>query len=132
MNENYSQNPKLETIKNANGMSVTIMDWGATIISLNVPVKGDSNREVVLGLKDPKDWYTQACFFNATIGRFANRIANSQFTIDKTTYVLNSGSTHCPQLRCKPQLNQNYLGNPYPCQGSAKCMLRSYLTCLQV
>ena len=53
MNENYSQNPKLETIKNANGMSVTIMDWGATIISLNVPVKGDSNREVVLGLKDP-------------------------------------------------------------------------------
>lgn len=95
MNENYSQNPNLETIKNANGMSVTIMDWGATIISLNVPVKGDSNREVVLGLKDPKDWYTQACFFNATIGRFANRIANSQFTIDKTTYVLNSGSTHC-------------------------------------
>ena len=64
---------KFETISNANGTSVTIMDKGATIISMKVPVKGEEAREVLLGVKDPADWYKQACFFNATIGRFANR-----------------------------------------------------------
>ena len=95
MDESYSLNPNLETISNANGMSVTIMDWGATIISMKVPVKGEEAREVLLGVKDPADWYKQACFFNATIGRFANRVANSEFEIDGKKYKLNSGAQHC-------------------------------------
>ena len=95
MSEQYSVNPNLETISNSKGMSVTVMDWGATIISCKVPVKGESSREVVLGLKDPSDWSKQSCFFNATIGRFANRIANSEFEIDGKKYKLNSGAKHC-------------------------------------
>ena len=95
MNESYSLNPNLETISNANGMSVTIMDWGATIISMKVPVKSEEPREVLLGVKDPADWYKQSCFFNATIGRFANRVANSEFEIDGKKYKLNSGAQHC-------------------------------------
>ncbi len=95
MNESYSLNPNLETISNTNGMSVTVMDWGATIISMKVPVKGEVAREVLLGVKDPADWYKQSCFFNATIGRFANRIANSEFEIDGKKYKLNSGAKHC-------------------------------------
>jgi aldose 1-epimerase len=95
MSDTYSKNPKLETISNQNGMSVTIMDWGATIISLKAPVKGENSREVVLGLKNPEDWSKQSCFFNATIGRFANRIANSEFTIDGIKYTFNSGAKHC-------------------------------------
>lgn len=95
MTDLYSKAPNLETISNSNGMSVTIMDWGATIVSLKAPVKGEEAREVVLGLKDPEEWGTQACYFNATIGRFANRIANSQFTIDGISYKLDSGAQHC-------------------------------------
>ena len=96
MSECYSQDPQLQTISNANGLTLTVMDWGATIISLKVPVKGENaSREVVLGLKDPANWSKQPLFFNATIGRFANRIANSEFTIDGVTYKLNSGAKHC-------------------------------------
>lgn len=95
MTERYSLNPNLETISNDNGMTVTIMDWGATVISCKVPVKGESAREVVLGVKDPAKWYEQDCFFNATIGRFANRIANSEFEIDGKKYTFNSGAKHC-------------------------------------
>ena len=96
MTEQYSQNPKLETIKNQNGLTVTIMDWGATIISIKVPVKGEETpREVLLGVKDPAEWNSQPCYFNATIGRFANRIAHSEFTIDGKEYKLNSGAEHC-------------------------------------
>ena len=56
----FSQNPQLNTISNSKGMSVTIMDVGATIFSLKVPVQGEAApREVVLGLDDPEKWDTQ-------------------------------------------------------------------------
>lgn len=96
MSEIYAQNPTLKTIKNAAGMSVTVMDWGATLISIKVPVSGEEQpREVLLGVKDPAQWSTQACFFNATIGRYANRIASSRFSAGGQEYILNSGAQHC-------------------------------------
>ena len=96
MSEKYSENPQLSTIGNSRGMKVTIMDWGATIISIKVPVIGESEpREMLLGVKEPENWSSQSCYFNATIGRYANRVANSEYTIDGVTYKLNSGSTHC-------------------------------------
>lgn len=91
----YSQDPILKTIKNSKGMSVTIMDWGATMISIKVPVYGCAQpREALLGVKDPAKWSEQKCFFNATIGRFANRIANNSFVIDGKEYKLNSADRH--------------------------------------
>ncbi len=96
MADTYSSNPQIETIQNQYGMSVTIMDWGATIISIKVPVNGEKEpREVLLGVKNPADWYKQSCYFNATIGRFANRIANNEFSINWKTYKLNSAAQHC-------------------------------------
>ena len=91
----YSQNPKLQTITNRNDMSVTVMDWGATIISIQVPLKDGTKREALLGVADPQDWHTQACYFNATIGRYANRIAESSFTLNGREYKLNSADRHC-------------------------------------
>lgn len=96
MTDKYSEKPVLKTIGNKNGMKVTIMDWGATIVSIKVPVYGETElREVLLGVKDPEKWSSQSCYFNATIGRYANRIANSQFEIDGKLYKLDSGATHC-------------------------------------
>ncbi len=92
--QHYSEDPILKTISNKNGMSVTVMDWGATLISIKVPVKGEAAREVLLGVRDPAKWSSQSCFFNATIGRFANRIANNTFEIDGRKYVLDSGDRH--------------------------------------
>ncbi|MBU3826446.1 MAG: galactose mutarotase [Candidatus Anaerobiospirillum merdipullorum] len=95
MAECYSQNPNLKTISNEAGMSVTVMDWGATLVSIKVPAGEKEPREILLGVKDPAQWSTQACFFNATIGRYANRIANSNFNANGKNYVLNSGAQHC-------------------------------------
>jgi aldose 1-epimerase len=92
--QHYSEDPILKTISNKNGMSVTVMDWGATLISIKVPVRGGGSREVLLGVKDPAKWSTQSCYFNATIGRFANRIANSSFEIGKKKYALESADRH--------------------------------------
>lgn len=91
----YSEDPKLKTISNAKGFSVTVMDWGATLISIKVPVSGEKDpREVLLGVKDPALWSQQNCYFNATIGRFANRIAGNSFEIDGKKYLLNSKDPH--------------------------------------
>ena len=91
----YSQDPILKTIHNAQGMSVTVMDWGATITSIKVPVTGEEKpREVLLGLKNEADWCTQECYFNATIGRYANRIGHSRFTLNGHDYIINSGAEH--------------------------------------
>ena len=50
----YSLNPVIHTISNPAGMKVTVMDWGATILSIKVPVPGEKEpREVLLGVKDP-------------------------------------------------------------------------------
>ncbi|SPT71462.1 Aldose 1-epimerase [Anaerobiospirillum thomasii] len=94
MQDIYSQNPRLFRIKNASGMSVTVMDWGATLISIKVPMTDGSMRETLLGLKNASDWKDQTCYFNATIGRYANRIANSNFTLGFKNYTLASHDRH--------------------------------------
>ncbi|MCR5085448.1 MAG: galactose-1-epimerase [Succinivibrionaceae bacterium] len=96
MADTYSQEPRLFTLRNGNGVEATIMDWGATIVSLKVQVKGEAQpRELLLGMSDPAQWSTQDLFFNATIGRYANRIANSTFTINGRAYALNGQGPHC-------------------------------------
>lgn len=92
----YSLNPIIHTISNPAGMKVTVMDWGATLLSIKIPVPGEKEpREVLLGVKDPEKWSTQSCYFNATIGRYANRIAHSSFDVNGKHYVLSSNDKHC-------------------------------------
>lgn len=95
MTNTYAKDPNVITLRNSKGMTVRIMDWGATITSIKVPLKDGSVREVLLGVENESDWNKQACFFNATIGRYANRIANNIFAINGKTYKLNSNDRHC-------------------------------------
>lgn len=66
------------TLRNTHGMTVTMMDWGATLLSCRVPMKDGSERETLLGCASPANYLQQQAFLGATIGRYANRIANSQ------------------------------------------------------
>ena len=74
------------TLKNANGMEVQIMDWGATWLSCKVPVNGEL-REVLLGCQ-PEDYLKQSAYLGASIGRYANRIANAEVQYDGVYYRL--------------------------------------------
>ena len=66
------------TLRNTSGMEVTILDWGATLLSCRVPMKDASLRETMLGCSSIADYLQQDAFLGATVGRYANRIANSQ------------------------------------------------------
>ena len=78
----------LYTLTNQNGMSVSIMDYGATITSIRVPDRNGKMDDVVLGFDKFSPYLKMKDYFGATVGRYANRIARGKFTLDKTNYQL--------------------------------------------
>ncbi|WP_299998304.1 galactose-1-epimerase [uncultured Cedecea sp.] len=68
----------LSTLRNKAGMEVSVMDWGATLLSCRVPMKDGSLRETLLGCPSPTDYPQQNVYLGASVGRYANRIANGR------------------------------------------------------
>lgn len=79
---------QLTELHNAAGMTVSLMDWGATLLSIKVPMKDGRLREVALGCARPEIWTQQNACLGASIGRYANRIAYSRFELEGKTVQL--------------------------------------------
>ena len=86
----------LWTIDNEQGMSVDIMDYGATVTSLKVTDPDGSMADVVLGFDTVDEYVTSSPYFGSTVGRVGNRIANGQFKVDGVPYqvAVNNGDHH--------------------------------------
>ncbi len=84
------------TLSNADGLSVSVLDYGCIIRSIIVPAK-TGPVDVVLG-HDTLAEYEQdtGSYFGAFVGRYANRIEGAQFTLGGKTYPLeaNNGRNH--------------------------------------
>jgi len=78
----------LFTLKNENGMTVQIMNYGGTITSIKVPDRDGNFEDVVLGFDTFEEYLNQESYFGAIIGRYANRIANGKLTIEGKEYSL--------------------------------------------
>lgn len=77
------------TLRNLQGMTVTFMDWGATWLSAKVPLADGSIRETILGCNTPNDYLKQQAYLGATVGRYANRIANAYLKATDSLLVAN-------------------------------------------
>ncbi|WP_236645403.1 aldose epimerase family protein [Aidingimonas lacisalsi] len=91
----------LYTLTNANGASLSVTPYGGIIVSLSVPDATGAFDDVVLGFDSLdaylSDTYRKANpYFGALIGRYGNRIANGEFSIDDERYTLptNDGDNH--------------------------------------
>ena len=86
----------LFTCKNAGGLEMKLMDYGATIVSLNVPDKNGKLANVVLTCKDIGGFEECTMYFNGSVGRFCNRIAQGKFSLEGQDYQLavNNGPNH--------------------------------------
>ncbi|HEX2721531.1 MAG TPA: aldose epimerase family protein [Gemmatimonadaceae bacterium] len=86
----------MPTLRNANGISATIIPYGAILVSLTIPDRNGVFADVVLGHDDIEGYGNSSSYFGAVVGRYANRIANSRFTLDGAVYELtpNEGR-HC-------------------------------------
>ncbi len=83
-----SRELRLYTITNKNGMSASVTNLGAILVSLVVPDKDGNAEDIVLGFDKAEDYYGNPSFFGATIGPNANRIGNAQIEIDGVAYEL--------------------------------------------
>lgn len=79
---------KLYTLTNAHGMKATISDWGATLVSLEVPGRDGEMADVVLGFDRVEPYSGASPYMGSTVGRYANRIALGKFTLDGQEYTL--------------------------------------------
>src|SRR5277367_896610 len=73
------------TLTNANGVVCKLLDYGATIASLEVPDAKGNLVNVILGF-DNLDGYLQNTFFGSVCGRTANRIGSAKFSLDGKIY----------------------------------------------
>ncbi len=89
---------KLYTLSNPSGMTVKISNYGAIITSIIVPDRDGKLADVALGYNRVEDYINAVDkpYFGAVVGRYGNRIANGQFSLDGETYKLlkNNGDNH--------------------------------------
>src|SRR5437762_5419020 len=72
----------LYVLKNKNGVEVEVITFGATLVSLKAPDRSGNMADVVLGYKDLDGYVNDKAYLGATVGRYANRIANGKFTLN--------------------------------------------------
>jgi aldose 1-epimerase len=76
----------LYKLKNTHGMEVSITNYGATVVSINVPGKKGEMADVALGYDSVDGYVSDKSYFGVTAGRYANRIAKGSFSLDGKTY----------------------------------------------
>jgi aldose 1-epimerase len=76
------------TLKNCKDMEVKILTYGGILQEINVPDRKNKVANVTLGFDNLEDYVTKSPFFGCITGRYANRIALGQFTLDGVTYQL--------------------------------------------
>ncbi len=76
------------SLKNKNGLSLEMLEYGAVLRSLIVPDRNGEPGDIVLGYDGEAGYRNDRACMGATIGRYANRIANASFELNGVTYTL--------------------------------------------
>lgn len=77
----------LYTLTNTNGMSVSITDFGATVVKIITPDRHGRLADIAIGFENPSA-YASAPLNFGTMGRYVNRLGKGEVTLDGTTYHL--------------------------------------------
>lgn len=90
-----NQNIDLYTLKNSNGMSVKITNYGATITAISVPNSKGEVENIACGF-DKLDGYfsneyvDNSPYFGGTIGRYCSQIKDAKFSLNSKEYQLSA------------------------------------------
>ena len=79
---------KMYTLVNACGAAVRLSSLGAGIVSLTAPDRNGKMADVVLGYTHADDYFYDGPCAGKIPGRYANRIARGQFSLDGKDYQL--------------------------------------------
>jgi len=78
----------LYTLKNEKDIVIKITNFGGIITEIHTPDKDGKSANIVLGFDNLDQYLAGDPYFGALIGRYGNRIAGAQFTLDDVTYNL--------------------------------------------
>ena len=78
----------LFTLVNAHGVKVQVINYGAIITSVYTLDRSGHLDDIALGFDSLAGYLGDHPYFGAIVGRYANRIAHGQFTLDGVTYHL--------------------------------------------
>ena len=76
------------TCKNANGLVLKMIDYGAIVVSLELPDRDGKLVNVNQGFATLDGYLPRHPYFGATVGRYCNRIAIGKFTLDGQEFTL--------------------------------------------
>jgi aldose 1-epimerase len=81
---------EMVTLQNKSGMEVQAISYGGIITSIKVPDRAGTLADVVLGFDQSNQYFAEPTppFFGAIVGRYGNRIAKGQFSLDGKQYSL--------------------------------------------
>lgn len=88
--------PVEEVALTCGALSCRVITYGGAIRALTVPDRTGAPVDVALGFDSLEDYLAQDKYMGALVGRYANRIGGSWFTLDGRTYPLyaNNGRNH--------------------------------------
>jgi aldose 1-epimerase len=78
----------LYTLRNEKGIEATISNFAGRIVTLKVPDRAGKFEDVVMGYDTLAPYTQKNPFFGTLVGRYANRIANGEFTLNGKKYTL--------------------------------------------
>ena len=86
-------------LSNKKGMKLKIINYGATITALEIPLKSGEVVDVVLGFDTLESYIDSfdlesAPYFGATVGRFAGRINEGKFSLNGNHFQLNKNNNN--------------------------------------
>lgn len=76
------------TLTNKNGLKARVTEYGAILVSMEVPDKHGKTADITHGYDTLDGWLTNTSYFGSTVGRFGNRIKDGKFTLDGKTHTL--------------------------------------------
>ncbi len=86
----------LFTVRNPHGFILRMTNYGARIVSLDMPDRHGKLSNITLGFDRLEDYFKHTAYFGTTVGRYAGRITQGKFTLNGKEYSLstNNGSNH--------------------------------------
>jgi len=84
------------TLTNEKGAEARIINYGAIVVSLNMPDRNNNFADIVTGFDSLSGYVNDNAFFGSIVGRYGNRIGKGKFKLDGKDYqvTVNSNGNH--------------------------------------